>query len=143
MYEYIEFIICYGEKLTPDQVKDKTREKEVLFPRQLIMFYCVQRGVGTLRKIGELTGGYDHATVLNAVKSINNYIETDREKREKIEYYGMLIEKVVNLRKKAQELLGFLDPIEKDLSELEQRYLRLRLAFLKDHNAISEAIANG
>jgi hypothetical protein len=140
MYEYIEFIICYGEGITPDQVKEETRKKEVVFARQLIMYFCMKFKVGTQAAVGEMLGNKDHATVLHAIKSINNYMDTDKAKKGKIEYYEMLIRKVIHLKTKTDNLKDLLKPLEKEISELEQRCinLTLQLAFVRSKAAIAE-----
>ena len=141
MYEYIEFIICYGEGITPDEVKIKTRKAEIVFARQLIMYFSMKFKVGTQGFIGNLTGGKDHATVIHSIKTINNYIETDKKKRFKIEYYEKLLGKVLDLElaSKTSDIKRVLKPLEKQISDLESRCinLSLQLTFLKKQTAIT------
>lgn len=145
MYEYIEFIICYGEGITPAQVKEETRKKEVVFARQLIMYFCVLFKVGSYAYIADIFGGKDHATVSHSIKAINNYIDTDKRKKGKIEYYDMLIRKVIHLKTKTDDLKDLLKPLEKEISDLEQRCinLTLQLAFLKKKAVLGDVITNG
>lgn len=132
MYEYIEFVICYGESLTPELVKEKTRKGNVMFARQLIMYFCKEKEEGTLQQIGDHFG-LDHATVLHAIKTIKNYIETDKIKRIKIEYYTKLIDKILVLAAKGNDIKKKLAPLEKEISQLETRVVNLsvQLMFLK------------
>jgi hypothetical protein len=140
MYEYIEFIICYGEGFTPDQVKEENRKQEVVFARQLIMYFCRMFNVGSLAAVGELMGNKDHATVGHAVKTIKTYLEVSKAKKAKIEYYEMLIRKVIHLKSKTDGFKDLLNPLEKEISELEQRCinLQLQIAFLKNKTAMEE-----
>lgn len=138
MYEYIEFIICYGEGITPAQVKEKTREERILYTRQLIMYFCRLFKVGSLSQVGSHFDGEngqlkDHATVIHACKVIENYIDTDKIKRAKIEYYCKIINQVISLSKKGEDIKKIIEPIEKQISELEARCinLTLQLAFIK------------
>lgn len=134
IFDYIVFIICYGEGFKPEEVMIETRKAEVVFARQMIMYFSVSFKAGTLAWIGERTGGKDHATVLHSVKAINNYIDTDSRKRAKISYYRALIEKVIRLSKKTVDLKAAMEPLEKEISALEQRCINLTLqvSFLKE-----------
>ena len=132
MFEYIEFIICYGEGVSPEDVKREDRAKELVFARHLIMYFSVILGVGSYAMIGELMGK-DHATISHALKAIANYIGTDKSVKAKIGYYDKLLRKVVKLTAKTDDLRGVLKPLEEQISELEQRCINLSLqvAFLK------------
>lgn len=126
MFEYIEFIICYGEGITTEQVKQVTRKAEIVFARQLIAYFAVKYKSGTLAAIGSLIGGKDHATVFHSVETINNYIETDKAKRAKIEYYDALIGKVLSVAKKTDDLKDILRPLEMEVSDLTKKIDELR-----------------
>ena len=132
MFEYIEFVICYGEGLTPDLVKEKTRKASIMFARQLVMYFCKEHKIGTLQVIGD-NYGLDHATVLHAIRVIENYLELDKRKRIKIEYYRKIIDKVIKLAEKGNDIKEKLRPLEKQISELETRVINLsvQLMFLK------------
>lgn len=133
MYEYIEFIICYGQTISTDQVKQETRKEEIVYARQLIMYFCVMFKVGSYVFIGNLVGGKDHATVSHALKTIENYCDTDKIKKAKIDYYESLIRKVIKLTEKTENLKDVLKPLEEEISLLEQRCINLtiQLAFLR------------
>ena len=55
------------------------RKKELVFKRQLICWYLKKNTKLTLQEIGDICGGKNHATVLHAIKSIENY-KTYRDK---------------------------------------------------------------
>lgn len=137
MYDYIEFIICYGEGVTPADVKGETRKGEIVFARQLIMYFSVQNKVGTYAFIAECLGGMDHATVNHSLKVIKNYITTDKAKKSKIDYYTQLLGKVIILATKKDQLIDLLKPLEEEISALEARCINLNIqvAFLKQKTA--------
>lgn len=60
----------------PDLAKTKSRKREFVETRQLCMFFLKKRTTLSLAKIGGLINK-DHATVLHAVKTINNLIDTN------------------------------------------------------------------
>lgn len=134
MFEFIEFIICYGEGFTPEQVREVTRKQEIVYTRQLIMYFSKEYNVGSYAFIASKFE-QDHATVNNALKVVKNYMDTDKEKKVKVEYYDKLIYKLNSLYKKSVDLTKVLDPLEKQISELEARCinLTLQLAFLKNN----------
>ena len=87
--EIIEKVIEL-EGFTPEELKMKCRKRELVFARQIAMFFCRKLTTVSLA----LTGSYfgrDHATVLHAVKTINNLIDTDREIRERVERYENIL----------------------------------------------------
>lgn len=132
MFDWIEFIVCFGEKLTPDEVKVNDRDVELVYARQLIFYFARRYDCGTLKWIGERYGR-DHATVMHSIKSIENYIDTDKVKKGRIDYYKELIDKVKGLLPKGDEINKMLSPLSKQLSELESRCinLSLQISFLK------------
>lgn len=70
--------ICkiFGVKIR--DIKSRSREDKFIIPRQLCMWHLRTNVLPreTLSKVGKRYGKRDHATVLNAVKIINNLIET-------------------------------------------------------------------
>jgi chromosomal replication initiation ATPase DnaA len=64
------------------KVKNKNRNNFVI-PRQVAMWWLKNNSKKSSTVIGEVFGR-DHATALHAIKTINNYIDTDKEFVEKI-----------------------------------------------------------
>lgn len=56
----------------------KTRKREIVLSRQMSMFFSKRYTRASLSTIGEKHGNKDHATVLHAVHTINDLIDTDR-----------------------------------------------------------------
>ena len=57
----------------------KTRVEKIRLPRQMAQYCMAKLCRISTAKIGKITGGRTHATVLNAVKRISNLMETDRK----------------------------------------------------------------
>lgn len=51
-----------------------SRNRELVFKRQLLMWYLKKNTNLCLKRIGQICGKKDHATVLHAVKSIDNLL---------------------------------------------------------------------
>lgn len=61
----------------------KTRKRDIVEARQVAMYLAKARTKESLAKIGLAIGKKDHATVLHAIKTVSNLIETDRAFRDK------------------------------------------------------------
>jgi len=59
-------------------LKGKCRKKENVFPRQVAMFMLKELTNLPLKSIGYHFGGRDHSTVIHAVQSISEAIESDK-----------------------------------------------------------------
>ena len=132
MFEWIEFIVCFGEGTTPDNIKLRCRDVGLVYPRQLIFYFANFYKCGTLSWIGAKYG-LDHATVLHSIKSIRNYIQTDKAKKVRISYYNSLIKKVSDLFPAVNDISKVIDPLARQISKLESRSINLglQIAFLK------------
>ena len=65
----------YGIKL--DDLKAKTRKKEIVVARQVAMYFSKEFTNHSLKSIGYHFGGRDHSTVIHAVQTVNDLMETD------------------------------------------------------------------
>ncbi len=79
--EYIQKIVCEFFQLPLDVINSRTRKREVVQARQLAMYFSKKHTKSSLATIGKQCGNKDHATVLHAVKTINNLAETDKKFR--------------------------------------------------------------
>ncbi len=59
-------------------LKSRSRKKEVLIPRQVVMYLAKEYLGLTLQKIGDYFGGKDHTTVLNSIRKVQKLLSTDR-----------------------------------------------------------------
>ncbi|RIW17147.1 chromosomal replication initiator protein DnaA [Algoriphagus lacus] len=60
-----------------DELKAKTRKKEIVIARQMAMYFSKEFTNHSLKSIGYHFGGRDHSTVIHAVQTVNDMIETD------------------------------------------------------------------
>lgn len=79
---FIDTIVnCVAKRkyLSPDQIRSKTRKREIVEARQIAMSMSKLFTRASLATIGSEIGGKDHATVLHACKTINNLMDTDQK----------------------------------------------------------------
>ena len=69
------------------------RRREIVESRQLLFYFLSLYTTKTLNKIGA-TLGKDHATVIHAVRTINNRIETEKDLRELVKLLNDKIKKL-------------------------------------------------
>ena len=68
----------------PVEIRDsKSRKRELVNSRQVAMFYLKENTNETLNKIGNYFNR-DHATVLHAIKTVNNLSDTDKKFRHEL-----------------------------------------------------------
>lgn len=75
--DYIQKTVSEFFKVTIDQLKDKTRKKEIVMARQLAMYFSKEYTNLSLKTIGYHFGGRDHSTVIHAVQTVNDLYDTD------------------------------------------------------------------
>ena len=63
--------------ITPADVISQKRTKDIVYPRQIIMYLCRTLTDTPLKAIGAILGGKDHASVNHGVKKIENELKTD------------------------------------------------------------------
>ena len=61
-----------------EQLKAKTRKKEIVIARQVAMYFAKEYTDFSLKSIGEYFGGRDHSTVIHAIQAVNELIETNK-----------------------------------------------------------------
>jgi chromosomal replication initiator protein len=91
--EFIQKMACDYFDLNIDTLNSKTRKREVVQARQIVMYFAKNMTKASLATIGMHCGGKDHATVLHACRTVNNLMETDKHFRAYIED----IKKKINL----------------------------------------------
>ena len=137
MYKNIITTICLGQHVTLDEIQQTKRDTELVYARQLCMYFGKVYKVGSLDFIGE-PFGKDHATVHHSIGVINNYIFTDPLKRQAIAQYEKTLDgykTVMELDKQLEEQINAL--IER-ISGAEQRLINLLLMVNKLETAVKE-----
>jgi chromosomal replication initiator protein len=68
--ELIMQLVCDYFKLTPQELRSKTRKKDIATARQIAMHFSKEYTRLPLKQIGEQFGGRDHSTVVHASKAV-------------------------------------------------------------------------
>ncbi|MFN4084146.1 MAG: chromosomal replication initiator protein DnaA [Bacteroidia bacterium] len=89
--EYIQKLVCDYFTIPVDQVKSKTRKREIVQARQISMYYAKDLTKSSLKTIGMHFGGRDHSTVIHACQTVNDLMETDKKFRADMEEIGKRI----------------------------------------------------
>ncbi|MEZ4901515.1 MAG: chromosomal replication initiator protein DnaA [Spirosomataceae bacterium] len=71
--------------ITVADLKGKSRKKELVYPRQVAMYFAKELTDLSLKSIGYHFGGRDHSTVIHAVQTISDLMETDDAVKEAIQ----------------------------------------------------------
>jgi chromosomal replication initiator protein len=79
--DYIQKVVCDYFNMQVENLKSKTRKREIVQARQIAMYFAKSLTKSSLATIGSVIGGKDHATVLHACKTVNNLIDTDKRFR--------------------------------------------------------------
>ncbi len=79
--------------IKPQQLFEKNRKKEVVYPRQIAMYLMREEGKFSYPTIGEKFSNRDHTTVLHAYKKINREIQENEGLEEEI---NIIKEKLYN-----------------------------------------------
>jgi chromosomal replication initiator protein len=74
----IEAITEHYKVRTPD-LKGKSRLREIVLPRQVAMYLAKELTNLSLKSIGYHFGGRDHSTVIHAIQTVNDLMDTDKE----------------------------------------------------------------
>ena len=75
--KYIQDIVSKYFNISIEEMKDKARKKEIVIARQVAMYFSKDFTNNSLKSIGFHFGGRDHSTVIHAVQSVNDMIDTD------------------------------------------------------------------
>ncbi len=76
-YKEIVKIIADFYKIEEESIYEKTRKKEVIKPRQIIMYILREDFSISYPSIGEKLGGRDHTTVIHSCEKIKNDLNRD------------------------------------------------------------------
>ncbi|HHP7241509.1 MAG TPA: chromosomal replication initiator protein DnaA [Cyclobacteriaceae bacterium] len=75
--DFIQKTVSEYFKVDQDDLKAKTRKKEIVIARQVAMYFAKEYTNHSLKSIGYHFGGRDHSTVIHAVQSVNDMIDID------------------------------------------------------------------
>ena len=83
--DYIQKTVSEYFKISIDQLKDKTRKKEIVMARQIAMYFSKEYTNLSLKSIGYHFGGRDHSTVIHAVQAVNDMYDTNNSFRRSVD----------------------------------------------------------
>jgi len=86
-YKQICDLIEKTEGFTHKELISSSRKRELVFTRQLCMYFAYTKTNASERLIGKYYNNKDHSTINHARKVINNLYDTDKSIKEKIDYY--------------------------------------------------------
>jgi chromosomal replication initiator protein len=90
--DLIEKVVCSYFSITPNDLKGKSKKKEIAISRQVAMYLSKILTDSSLKTIGLHFGGRDHSTVIHAVNTVTHKIDTGIDERKKIEEIKKRIE---------------------------------------------------
>ncbi|MEM9857343.1 MAG: chromosomal replication initiator protein DnaA [Bacteroidota bacterium] len=83
--DYIQKTVAEYFKVEVESLKDKIRKKEIVIARQVAMYFSKEYTNHSLKSIGYHFGGRDHSTVIHAVQSVNDMIDTNANFKSSVE----------------------------------------------------------
>ena len=83
--ENIKNVVYRFYNIPPEMALSTSRKRNIIEPKQVTHSLCKELTKERLANIGFNVGMVDHATVLNSIKRIKNYCETDKIFKIKIE----------------------------------------------------------
>lgn len=83
--DYIIRIVCDHYNVTQADLASAKRNKELVLPRQVVMYLCRTLTDTTYKGIAALLGGRDHSTIIHGENSIKDLMEKDESIRKSIE----------------------------------------------------------
>lgn len=77
--------ICSYYNVRPQELKEHTRARRIVKPRQIIMYIMHKRLPKiSLKDIGNYFGGFDHTTIIHSKAIVQDLMQTDAEYRDEI-----------------------------------------------------------
>lgn len=70
--------VCDHMNVTPQDINGKSRKKDVVLARQMVMYIAQKRTNMPASRLGRLIGGRDHSTVLHSLKKIEKELKTSK-----------------------------------------------------------------
>jgi chromosomal replication initiator protein len=77
--DYIQKFVADYFSVTVESLKAKTRKREIVVARQVAMYFAKEYTNLSLKSIGYHFGSRDHSTVIHALTSVSDLMDTDRK----------------------------------------------------------------
>jgi chromosomal replication initiator protein len=75
--DYIQKTVAAHYSVSLENLKSKSRKKELVNARQIAMYFAKKYTNHSLKSIGYYFGGRDHSTVIHALQSVSNMLDTE------------------------------------------------------------------
>ncbi len=72
-------IVCRHYEVTPNAIKGASRKRELVIPRQIIIYLADKYTNLPAARIGKLMGGRDHSTILHSINKVCEMVEKDKD----------------------------------------------------------------
>jgi len=89
--DYIQKVVCDYFKVPVNEMFTQTRKREIVQVRQISMYFVKRHTTLSLAQVGTNCGNKDHATVLHALRTIENMKATSKEFKEKLDEIDKII----------------------------------------------------
>lgn len=75
--DFILSIVSEAFEISIDQLKSKSRKRDIVIGRQVAMYLAKKYTDVSLKDLGQVFGGRDHSTVIYSLKTVEDLLETD------------------------------------------------------------------
>ena len=76
-FNKLKELVLHYHGLTDDQLTSRTRKRQIVEARHLLMFLIKEHTDYSLLRIGQLLGGFDHSSVIHAIDNMKGLISVD------------------------------------------------------------------
>lgn len=90
--ESIQNYVCDYFGIETNKVREKTRKQEIVEARQIAMFFAKKYTKSSLKTIGLHFGGRDHSTVIHAISTVEERVETSLKHKRMVDEIQQRIE---------------------------------------------------
>lgn len=73
-YEYLLKEVCLATKINKQHLLGRSRKREIMYVRHMLVYLLWVRNVGSLKEIGRMVGGRDHSTIINSRDLVKDLI---------------------------------------------------------------------
>ncbi|MHA7877356.1 MAG: chromosomal replication initiator protein DnaA [Bacteroidota bacterium] len=75
--DYIQKTVATHYSISLEDLKSKSRKRELVTARQIAMYFAKKYTNHSLKSIGYYFGGRDHSTVIHALQTVNDMLDTE------------------------------------------------------------------
>ena len=83
--ESIMQVVCDHFGITQLDIASQKRSRDIVIPRQIVMYLCGDMTENTLKTIGKYMGGRDHTTIIHGAEKIAHDMEKNESLRSTVE----------------------------------------------------------